>query len=97
MELPEREFTPFPPIPAEREAWYAVQPAAGAFCERAAADPRISAEFRAICAGDAGAQATPHTPQFARLRLYDGEVYDNRPVVRHSKGQIGELAEVVPA
>lgn len=53
VELPAREFTPVPPIPAERQAWDAAQPAAIAFWERAAADPRISAEFRAICAANA--------------------------------------------
>jgi len=53
VELPEREFAPVPPIPAEREAWHAAQPAAITFWERAAADSRISAEFRAICAANA--------------------------------------------
>lgn len=53
VELPPREFTPTPPIPAEREAWSVARPAALAFWERAAADARISQEFRAICAVNA--------------------------------------------
>ena len=53
VELPEREFAPLPPIPAEREAWNAARAAAVAFWERAAADARISAEFRAVCAANA--------------------------------------------
>jgi hypothetical protein len=53
VELPEREFAPLPPIPAEREAWNAARPAALALWELAAADPRISGEFRAMCAANA--------------------------------------------
>jgi hypothetical protein len=53
VELPPREFTPTPPIPAEREAWSVARPAALAFWERAAADARISQDFRAICAANA--------------------------------------------
>lgn len=53
VELPTRKFAPTLPIPAEREAWSIARPAALAFWERAAADPRISEEFRAICAANA--------------------------------------------
>jgi hypothetical protein len=53
VELPEREFTPAAPIPAEREAWEAARTAAVAFWEQAAADVRISTEFRTICAANA--------------------------------------------
>lgn len=53
VELPEREYIPLPPIPAEQEAWDAARPAAVAFWKRAAADARISAEFRTICSMNA--------------------------------------------
>lgn len=53
VELPPREFAPTLPIPAERDAWSIAHPAALAFWERAAADGRISQEFRAVCAANA--------------------------------------------
>lgn len=53
VELPEREFAPLPPIPAERAAWEAARLAAVTFWELAAADARISPDFRAICAANA--------------------------------------------
>lgn len=53
VELPLRDYAPVPPIPAEREAWERARPAAIAFWERAAADARITPEFRAICAANA--------------------------------------------
>lgn len=49
VELPEREFTPMPPLPSERPAWAAARSAAISFWESAATDSRISAEFRALC------------------------------------------------
>jgi hypothetical protein len=49
VELPQREFTPSLPLPAEREDWLAAADAAMAFWRAAAADERISAGFRAVC------------------------------------------------
>jgi hypothetical protein len=50
VELPERDFTPPLPLPAEREVWRMAAQAAIEFWGRAAGDQRISAAFRQICA-----------------------------------------------
>jgi len=49
VELPQREFAPALPLPAEREDWLAAADAAIEFWSMAAADNRISASFRAAC------------------------------------------------
>lgn len=49
VELPQREFAPSLPLPAERADWLAAADAAMAFWRTAAADERISAGFRAVC------------------------------------------------
>jgi hypothetical protein len=49
VELPQREFTPSLPLPAESDDWLAAVDAAMAFWHTAAADERISAGFRAVC------------------------------------------------
>ncbi|MYM67187.1 type II toxin-antitoxin system HipA family toxin YjjJ [Pseudoduganella sp. FT55W] len=49
VELPQREYAPSLPLPAEREDWLAAADAAMAFWRVAAADERISAAFRAVC------------------------------------------------
>jgi hypothetical protein len=49
VELPQREFAPALPLPAEREDWLAAADAAIAFWRVAGADARISAGFRTIC------------------------------------------------
>lgn len=53
VELPLREFRPRLPLPAERELWAQAAQAARAFWTSAAADARISAGFRAVCADNA--------------------------------------------
>lgn len=53
VELPQREYAPKLPLPAEREAWEHAARAALDFWRAGAADERISAGFRAICAGNA--------------------------------------------
>jgi hypothetical protein len=50
VELPPVNFAPRLPMPVEREAWQVAANAAEEFWSRAAADARISAPFRAICA-----------------------------------------------
>lgn len=54
MELPARSFTPHLPLPAERDNWGKALAAARVFWSRAAADRRITAQFRAICEENAG-------------------------------------------
>lgn len=49
VELPQREFAPSLPLPAEQADWLAAADAAMAFWRTAAADERISAGFRAVC------------------------------------------------
>lgn len=49
VELPQREFAPPLPLPAERADWLAAAEAAIEFWSMAAADNRISAGFRAAC------------------------------------------------
>lgn len=49
-ELPPVNFQPPLPLPAERPAWARAASAAVQFWDMAARDPRISNEFRAICA-----------------------------------------------
>ncbi len=49
VELPQREFAPALPLPAEREDWLAAAEAAIEFWSMAAADSRISSGFRATC------------------------------------------------
>lgn len=48
-ELPTREFSPPLPLPPERPEWTLARSAAMAFWQRASADSRISAGFRAHC------------------------------------------------
>lgn len=50
VELPQRDFTPPLPLPAEREAWREAAQAAIEFWGRAASDKRISPAFRRTCA-----------------------------------------------
>ncbi|SFQ34842.1 type II toxin-antitoxin system HipA family toxin YjjJ [Variovorax sp. 770b2] len=50
VELPPRTYAPRLPLPSEKERWKRVAVAAVAFWDSAAADDRISAEFRAVCA-----------------------------------------------
>jgi hypothetical protein len=52
-ELPTREFEPPLPLPPQRAVWEEACRAALAFWRRAAQDPRISAEFRGVCEGNA--------------------------------------------
>jgi hypothetical protein len=49
VELPQREFAPALPLPAERVDWLAAADAAIEFWSLAAADERIGAGFRATC------------------------------------------------
>lgn len=53
VELPPREFRARLPLPAERELWAQAAKAAVEFWASAAADERISAGFRAVCADNA--------------------------------------------
>ena len=53
VELPLRTFEPPLPLPVEREPWQCSARAAAAFWELAAADQRISTEFRRNCADNA--------------------------------------------
>jgi hypothetical protein len=55
VELPPRNFTPRPPLPSEQFVWLDGGAAAVEFWQRASGDRRISAEFREICARNAGA------------------------------------------
>lgn len=48
-ELPNREFSPDLPLPAESPTWRQAAEAAGYFWNICAADTRISADFRRIC------------------------------------------------
>ncbi|MGC4079651.1 MAG: type II toxin-antitoxin system HipA family toxin YjjJ [Rubrivivax sp.] len=50
VELPPREYRPELPLPQDAAAWQAAAPVALAFWQRAAADERISAGFRSVCA-----------------------------------------------
>ena len=50
VELPHRTYAPRLPLPSERHAWKQAAEAAVAFWDSAAADDRISGEFRAVCA-----------------------------------------------
>ncbi len=49
VELPQRDYTPLLPLPAERDDWLAAADAAMVFWRAAGADERISAGFRAVC------------------------------------------------
>ncbi|MYM71971.1 type II toxin-antitoxin system HipA family toxin YjjJ [Duganella sp. FT134W] len=49
VELPQREYAPSLPLPAERANWLAAADAAIVFWRAAGADERISAGFRAVC------------------------------------------------
>ncbi|MFS2035548.1 type II toxin-antitoxin system HipA family toxin YjjJ [Polaromonas sp. CT11-55] len=53
VELPPRSYTPRLPLPVEAAAWQDAARAALAFWALAAADQRISPEFRQICADNA--------------------------------------------
>lgn len=53
VELPQREFDPALPVPAERSSWAAAAGAAQHFWHDAAQDSRISAQFRKTCARNA--------------------------------------------
>ncbi len=53
VELPAKNFRPSLPVPSERNDWNRAAIAAVAFWAAAAADPRISAPFREICANNA--------------------------------------------
>ena len=56
VELPERNFAPRLPLPAERESWQQAARAAIAFWSRASDDPRVSdGIFRQTCARNAQA------------------------------------------
>lgn len=55
VELPPVNFNPRLPLPTEREAWRIAAAAAEQFWSRAADDPRITAEFRVICADNLSA------------------------------------------
>lgn len=52
-ELPPARLDPSLPLPAEQPEWMAAAKAAGCFWDAAAADARISAGFRAVCAENA--------------------------------------------
>ncbi|MTV36491.1 type II toxin-antitoxin system HipA family toxin YjjJ [Duganella radicis] len=49
VELPQREYAPALPLPAERDDWLAAADAALVFWHAAGADERIGAGFRAVC------------------------------------------------
>jgi hypothetical protein len=49
VELPQREYAPSLPLPAERDDWLAAADAAIVFWRAAGADERISAGFRVVC------------------------------------------------
>ncbi|MCY7305452.1 MAG: type II toxin-antitoxin system HipA family toxin YjjJ [Rhodoferax sp.] len=53
MELPQREFAPELPLPAEQAAWLDAARAAIAFWDNAADDERVSKAFRKVCAQNA--------------------------------------------
>lgn len=53
VELTGRDFAPRLPLPSEREAWLQAAAAATGFWNQAAADPRIGAAFRQVCADNA--------------------------------------------
>jgi hypothetical protein len=53
VELPERQFAPPLPLPAERDVWQEAARAAIGFWERAARDARISEAFRHTCSRNA--------------------------------------------
>lgn len=55
VEVPDRNFAPRLPLPAEREPWQQAAEAAIDFWSRASDDPRISDGFRRICARNAQA------------------------------------------
>jgi len=48
-ELPNREFSPDPPLPADAPIWRQAAEASVYFWNICAEDTRISAEFRRIC------------------------------------------------
>lgn len=52
-EVPPRTYAPTSPLPQEKAAWRQAAEAARRYWQRCADDARISAEFRAICAGNA--------------------------------------------
>ena len=52
-EVASRLFSPPLPLPAQRPVWLVACAAALLFWQRAAADTRISAAFRRVCAGHA--------------------------------------------
>jgi hypothetical protein len=54
VELAPRDYAPRLPLPAQQAAWQAAADAALAFWQTAAADARIGAAFRKLCAGNAG-------------------------------------------
>lgn len=58
VELPLRTFTPALPLPTEQGAWQVAAQAAMEFWRRCAADARISAPFRQICAKNSEKVAT---------------------------------------
>jgi hypothetical protein len=62
-ELPARAWDPPLPLPSQRDAWVVASAAAMQFWERAAADSRITAPFRAQC----GANATRLRALFAAI------------------------------
>lgn len=49
VELPQRDYAPLLPLPAERDDWLAAADAAMVFWRAAGADERISAGFRSVC------------------------------------------------
>ncbi|MEN9904771.1 MAG: putative kinase YjjJ, partial [Pseudomonadota bacterium] len=53
-ELPPRRYQPELPLPEETEAWRQAGQAAVIYWQRCAEEPRISTDFRRICAGNAG-------------------------------------------
>ena len=55
VELAERSYAPRLPLPAEERAWHTAAPAALAFWQAAADEPRISRPFRRTCAANARA------------------------------------------
>jgi hypothetical protein len=54
LELPNPDFSPRLPIPAQRHAWHDAARAALRFWQAAEADGRISDGFRAVCGSNAG-------------------------------------------
>jgi len=50
-EIPIREFKPLFPLPGESAVWQIAAKSALVYCQRCAADIRISDDFRKICGG----------------------------------------------